>query len=175
MALVKKSTLGTRKRPSVSDEGAPSETPAAITKRTPVRRASADRAVTVVERIDQATEELASGLAEASAASTELQQSMTRIASGAEEAAGAAQESLGSVGALGKAFESARERAEASQRRAEGVRQPALSRPSPRRPTGRSRIRAKDQRRAWPSSRRPCAGSRMPRPRRAVHRPKKTN
>ncbi|MES2147958.1 MAG: methyl-accepting chemotaxis protein [Pseudomonadota bacterium] len=121
MALVKKSALGTRAKVAPSEEGAPPAIATHPAKRSPARRPSAERTVTVVERIDQATEELASGLAEASSASTELQHSMTRIASGAEEAAGAAQESLGSVGALGKAFESARERAAASQRRAEAV------------------------------------------------------
>ncbi len=121
MALVKKSALGTRAKAGLSEEGAALEIAASPAKRTAARRPSAERKVTVVERIDQATEELASGLAEASSASMELQQSMTRIASGAEEAAGAAQESLGSVGALGKAFESARERAGASLRLAEAV------------------------------------------------------
>ncbi|WP_341850209.1 methyl-accepting chemotaxis protein [Sphingomonas natans] len=77
-----------------------------------VRRApSKASAATVIERIDQATQELASGLAEASAASVELQQSMDRISSGAEEAAGAAQESLGAIAALGAAFQKARDRA----------------------------------------------------------------
>jgi len=119
MALVKKSTLGSRNKAVATPEISAGDAPPV--RRARVRPSAAPAVETVVERIDQATEELASGLAEASSASTELQQSMTRIASGAEEAAGAAQESLGAVGALGKAFESARRRAEASQHRAESV------------------------------------------------------
>ena len=47
---------------------------------------------TIAERVAAATQELASGLTEASAATTELARSMAQIASGAEEAAGASQE-----------------------------------------------------------------------------------
>ncbi|MDO6416718.1 methyl-accepting chemotaxis protein [Sphingomonas sp. BIUV-7] len=107
MALVKKSTL---RSPSRTVGASPDEQMAA--PRPVVRRApSKASAATVIERIDQATQELASGLAEASAASVELQQSMDRISSGAEEAAGAAQESLGAIAALGAAFQKARDRA----------------------------------------------------------------
>jgi methyl-accepting chemotaxis protein len=116
MALVKKSTLGARPRKALTL----SLEPMAAPKRT-ARKSAPTRAATVVQRIDQATQELASGLAEASAASTELQQSMDRISSGAEEAAGAAQESLGAIAALGTAFEKARERAEEARRRSESV------------------------------------------------------
>jgi methyl-accepting chemotaxis protein len=114
MALVKKTALGTRKRLA-----APVEAPAA--PKPAVRRTAPARAMTVVQRIDQATQELASGLAEASAASTELQHAMDQISSGAEEAAGAAQESLGAIAALGAAFQKARERAEESRRQSETV------------------------------------------------------
>jgi methyl-accepting chemotaxis protein len=117
MALVKKSTLGTRKRLAPT---ATAEMPAAP-KPAPRRATTPARAATVIQRIDQATQELASGLAEASAASIELQQSMDRISSGAEEAAGAAQESLGAIAALGAAFLKARERAEESRRQSEIV------------------------------------------------------
>jgi methyl-accepting chemotaxis protein len=120
MALVKKSTLGARRIagvPSVSpDAAAP---PQASKPRLPPAKASA---ATVFDRIDQAAQNLSSGLTQASAASTQLQQSMGRIASGAEEAAGAAQESLGSIGALGAAFEAARTRAASAKVRADAVR-----------------------------------------------------
>lgn len=115
MALVKKTALGTRKRAPVAAEAPAPPKPA------PRRMTSTARATDLVERIDQATEELASGLAEASAASIELQQSMDQISSGAEEAAGAAQESLGAIAALGTAFQKARERAEDSRRQSEIV------------------------------------------------------
>src|ERR1043165_7226523 len=49
-------------------------------------------AQTVMERVAAATEQLASGLTEASAATTQLSGSMQQIAAGAEEAAAASQE-----------------------------------------------------------------------------------
>ncbi len=77
--------------------------------------------MTAVDRIEAATEELASGLAESASAAAELQRAMDHISSGAEEAAGAAQESLGLIGALVTGFRDARDRAEASRRQAELV------------------------------------------------------
>ena len=118
MALVKKSALGSGRKAASTPT---TEVGASPAPRKPTRRVGAARATTVVERIDQATQELASGLAEAAAASVELQQSMDRISSGAEEAAGAAQESLGAITALGAGFQKARERAEGSRRQAENV------------------------------------------------------
>jgi methyl-accepting chemotaxis protein len=115
MALVKKSTLGGRTK---AVPAAPAiEAPAA---KPPVKRRPR-QTETALNRIDQATQELAGGLAEAAAASAELERAMDQISSGAEEAAGAAQESLGQVGALGRSFREARERAELSRRQAETV------------------------------------------------------
>ncbi|AOH83988.1 chemotaxis protein [Sphingomonas panacis] len=118
MALVKKSTLSARGGAAPAAEPTPD---VAVTSgaRKPARRSQPSG--TAVERIDQATQELASGIGEASAAAAELQRAMDQIASGAEEAAGAAQESLGSIGALGENFRDARERAEASRRQTETV------------------------------------------------------
>ncbi|MBF7015556.1 methyl-accepting chemotaxis protein (plasmid) [Novosphingobium resinovorum] len=118
MALVKKSTLGSRARgtTSAAAEVAPSAE-VSTTRRPAARRKSA----TPTERIDQATQELASGLGEASAAAAELQRTMAQISSGAEEAAGAAQESLGLIAALGMNFRDARSRAEQSRRQTEAV------------------------------------------------------
>lgn len=114
MALVKKATLARR-----GAEGkAPSIEPAQVKSPLP-RKPRAGRATSAVDRIDQATEELASGLAEAAAASGELQRSVDQISSGAEEAAGAAQESLGLIGALRGAFAQASEQANAYQRQTE--------------------------------------------------------
>lgn len=118
MALVKKSTLGSRAKgtTSAAAEVAPSAE-VSTTRRPAARRKSA----TPTERIDQATQELASGLGEASAAAAELQRTMDQISSGAEEAAGAAQESLGLIAALGMNFRDARSRAEQSHRQTEAV------------------------------------------------------
>ena len=52
---------------------------------------------TIAERVAAATEELASGLTQASAATKELGRSMEQIASGAEEAAGASQEQSAAI------------------------------------------------------------------------------
>ncbi len=121
MALVKKSALGTKTQAAGGATASAEPTTGAPKSRTQARPRAPTTTATVVERIDQATQELASGLSEASAAATELQQSMDRISSGAEEAAGAAQESLGSITALGASFQKARERAQASRRQAETV------------------------------------------------------
>ncbi|WP_300972942.1 methyl-accepting chemotaxis protein [Sphingomonas sp. LHG3406-1] len=86
----------------------------------PVRRTAlpptADRKERAVEQIGAATEELASGLTEASASANQLRQAMEQIATGSEEAAGAAQESLAAIQQLGKAFEEARAEAELAQK-----------------------------------------------------------
>ncbi|WP_260924623.1 methyl-accepting chemotaxis protein [Novosphingobium sp. 9] len=118
MALVKKSTLSSRANGPTSDlaKGTPSAKVSA-TRRPAAKRRSASP----TERIDQATQELASGLGEASAAAAELQRTMDQISSGAEEAAGAAQESLGLIAALGTNFRDARSRAEQSRRQTEAV------------------------------------------------------
>lgn len=73
---------------------------------------SSGRSATAIERIDQATQELASGIAQAAAAAAQLQRSADQISSGAEEAAGAAQESLGLIAALSTSFKGARESSE---------------------------------------------------------------
>jgi methyl-accepting chemotaxis protein len=119
MALVKKTALGTR-----VSKGAPApEVPARPIpprKARPVSR-DASLATSVVDRIDQATLELGSGLNEAAAAAGELQRAMDQIASGAEEAAGASQESLGLIATLGTSFGEARDRAGLARRQVEAV------------------------------------------------------
>ncbi|HUD27602.1 MAG TPA: methyl-accepting chemotaxis protein [Novosphingobium sp.] len=117
MALVKKSTLGSRAKPAAAPSPAAPPVAAPPRRRTARGRAPAS----AVDRIDQATQELASGLGEASAAAAELQRTMDQISSGAEEAAGAAQESLGLIGALAANFREARARAEDSRRQTEAV------------------------------------------------------
>lgn len=115
MALVKKSTLGPRATPVLREPDGPS--PAT---RAP-RRAATKRPANALDRIDQATQELASGIGEAAAAASELQRSMDQISSGAEEAAGASQESLGLIGALNLNFREARENAEGARRQTDIV------------------------------------------------------
>ena len=116
MALVKKSTLA--KRPP-SKAATATEPPVAPARKPTMRRSAAPNANTVAERIAAASQELASGLAEAASAAAELQRSMDQISTGAEEAAGAAQESLGLINSLTAEFQAARERAEASRRQTE--------------------------------------------------------
>jgi len=117
MALVKKTTLGS-KAPSRSSSPA---APAKPISSTPKPRRAANTGSGVRDRIDAATQELASGLAESASAAAELQRAIDQISSGAEEAAGAAQESSGLITALAAGFGSARDRAEASRRQAELV------------------------------------------------------
>lgn len=121
MALVKKSTLGSRDRiAAVPAAPAPEVAlPKASRRRSPSKAVNAPS--NAIARIDQATQELASGLGEAASASSQLQRSIDQISSGAEEAAGAAQESLGLMTALNTNFRDARERAEAGRRQTDAV------------------------------------------------------
>ncbi|MDV3456039.1 methyl-accepting chemotaxis protein [Sphingomonas sp. HF-S4] len=121
MALVKKSTLGSRAKPAASSE--PPEAPPSVRAAAPRK---ARRPANALERMDQATQELASGIGEAAAAAGELQRAVDSISSSAEEAAGASQESLGLIGALTVNFRDAREGAEAALRQA-GAAQDAFS------------------------------------------------
>jgi methyl-accepting chemotaxis protein len=73
------------------------------------------------ERIAAASEELASGLTQASAAAEELRRSMEQIASGAEEAAGASHEQVAAVKAMVSSLTSASAQAESARRRTEVV------------------------------------------------------
>jgi methyl-accepting chemotaxis protein len=118
MALVKTSALPDRGGSRLpSDEGNPPGT------QPPARRAASQRRTLervrarqqkAAERIGAATEELASGVAEASSAAEELRRAMEQIATGAEEAAGASQQSLSAIVSLGASFSEARTHAEAA-------------------------------------------------------------
>ncbi|WP_209379614.1 methyl-accepting chemotaxis protein [Pararoseomonas baculiformis] len=68
------------------------------------------------ERVGAASEQLAAGVVEASAAAGQLRRALEQIASAAEEAAGATQESQGTISSLGAAFVQAKERADDSRR-----------------------------------------------------------
>ena len=113
MALIKKSKLNVGTAQPVAERP---PVPARTAKRVPVRHQDK-----VSERLAAATEELARGLMDASAAAEELRRSMEQIASGASEAAGASQEQLSAIKQVVSSLGEARAQAEASRRRTEGV------------------------------------------------------
>ncbi|MDB5572558.1 MAG: chemotaxis protein [Hyphomicrobiales bacterium] len=124
MALVKTSKIS-------AEAGAPGPSPAIASYEAPhaqprprgraAELAPAEPVDRLSQRVAAATEELASGLTEASAAAEELGQSMRQIASGAEEAAGASQEQLSALRRVASNLSATREQAEASRRRADIV------------------------------------------------------
>jgi methyl-accepting chemotaxis protein len=117
MALVKTSDLpGKGNVRAVSGDAAAQpdlDRRGGVTQRRLTDRAKA-RKQKVAERIGAATEQLASGIAEASSAAEELRRAMEQIASGAEEAAGSSQESLSAIMNLAASFAEAREHADVS-------------------------------------------------------------
>lgn len=115
MALAKKSALGLRKP---AGEPVPPTLQSAPAR---ARSAISSRPGNAMERIEQASLELAAGLDDAAAAAAELNAAMGQISSGAEGAADAARESLSMVAALGTNFRELRERTEAAQRQSDVV------------------------------------------------------
>jgi len=118
MALVKKSNLGARDKEKLVDS-VTAELPAPPLR--PRTARGAQRPANAIEGIDQAVQELGSGIAQASAAASELQRSMDQIASGAQEAAGASQESLGLIASLSAGFREASTRAKDARRQIDAV------------------------------------------------------
>jgi methyl-accepting chemotaxis protein len=119
MSLVKTSkiTPGGRKQPAPT--GSPGfAKPNGGRSRSP----AAGQGDKIAERVAAASEELASGLAEASAAAEELRRSMEQIASGAEQAAGGAQEQLAAIKSVVANLGSARVQADMSRKGTETVR-----------------------------------------------------
>ncbi|MCO6419011.1 methyl-accepting chemotaxis protein [Siccirubricoccus sp. KC 17139] len=117
MALIKTSELPSRG----SGRAAPANgaTPPAAPPPTDERRAasrSRARRQKAIERISIASEELAAGVAEASAAAEQLLHGLQQMASAAEEAAGAAQESQSAIAGLGASFAEAHQQASRSSR-----------------------------------------------------------
>jgi methyl-accepting chemotaxis protein len=114
MALVKKSRIA-----------ADAEKPATLAAaRGPVPRVvrkphSTAGSQTIAERLAAATEELASGLAQAAVATEELGRSMEQIAGGAEQAAGASQEQSNAIRQIVGDLSAARTEADESGRRCE--------------------------------------------------------
>ncbi|HEX9159545.1 MAG TPA: methyl-accepting chemotaxis protein, partial [Rhizomicrobium sp.] len=116
MSLVKTTKISSNKPgPSGSTATLPAAKPRASTP-----TASRGRS-TLSERIAAATEQLASGLTEASAAADQLRRSMEQIASGAEEAAGASQEQVAAIKRIFATLRTTRNEAETSRRRTEAV------------------------------------------------------
>jgi methyl-accepting chemotaxis protein len=115
MALMKTSALASRKieREPVKLAPPPAMPAAAKNGVAPhrVRERQRVRQEKAAERIGAATEQMASGMAEASAASEELRRALEQIAGATEEAAGAAQESHAAVQSLSRIFVQARDQA----------------------------------------------------------------
>ena len=122
MALIKKSKLTSGTAPASPQAPAP-RPPVRTAQLTngAAKRASGRPQDRISERLAAATEELASGLTEASAAAEELRRAMEQIASGASEAAGASQEQLAAIKQVVASLGAARSQAEASRRRTEAV------------------------------------------------------
>ena len=114
MALVKKTKIGQAASKPASDAAiAPSEKP-----RVPHKPAKQQ---TVFERVAAATEQLASGVLEASSATRELERALEQIASGAEEAAGASQEQSAALKRIVGTFAAARAEADRAGRRSDAL------------------------------------------------------
>jgi methyl-accepting chemotaxis protein len=122
MALVKTSKIPgaaakTRRAPSVPARPPEPKVPLPPTGKA-ARRPQSDK---ISERVAAATEELASGLTEASAAAEELRRSMEQIAAGAEEASGASHEQLEAVKSVAANLRIARTEADTAKRRTEST------------------------------------------------------
>jgi methyl-accepting chemotaxis protein len=122
MTLVKTSKIaGSAAKTRRSGEAA---RPAVVAQPTASRNRGNGKALgkdKVSERVAAATEELASGLAQASAAAEELRRSMEQISAGAEEAAGASQEQLTAIKQVSTNLVAARSEADNSRRRTESA------------------------------------------------------
>jgi methyl-accepting chemotaxis protein len=118
MALVKTTKIapGKAKEPAPVAKLAPPE----IAKPN-VRNRTDHGKATITARVAAATEQLASGITQSSAAAEELRRSMEQIASGAEEAAGASQEQLAAIKRIIANLNTARGRAGDTRRQTEAV------------------------------------------------------
>ena len=118
MALVKKSKIAAdNAKPTIAAVSSP-----VVPAKSNLRHAMpVPQNQTISERVAAATEELASGLAQASAATKELGRSMEQIASGADEAAGASQEQSAAIKRIVAHLSAGRAAADTSGRRSEAV------------------------------------------------------
>lgn len=122
MPLVKTSKITPAGRKQADPTGSPPSPRLAKPNGGKSRSSVATQGDKVAERIAAATEELASGLAEASAAAEELRRSMEQIASGAEQAAGGAQEQLAAIKSVVGNLGAARAQADRARKDTETVR-----------------------------------------------------
>ena len=121
MALVKNSKLAADGARTAAKAAGANPTPAPKPAARPRAAVAVSADNKVSERLAAATEELASGLAEASAAAEELRRAMEEIASGAEEAAGSSQEQLGAIKSVLANLGAARVQVEDTRRRTDAV------------------------------------------------------
>jgi methyl-accepting chemotaxis protein len=120
MALVKTSKIGA----GAMKSPAPTKSILSVTggdAKTRGRKPAVTRHAKASERVAAATEQLASGLAEAAAAAEELRRAMEQIASGGEEAAGASQEQLAAIRRVVQNLNRARDQSEISRGRTGAV------------------------------------------------------
>ena len=121
-SLMKTSLLASRAEVGRTPRTVVMPTPAIKTRRKPSVLASpAGRNQKIEERIAVASEQLASGIAEAASAAEELRRAMEQISSGAEEAAAAAQQTLAVASATSLTLVQARERADQARGRTEAL------------------------------------------------------
>jgi methyl-accepting chemotaxis protein len=120
MPLVKKTKMAPSVTPAVTPRATPKGPPTPA-KGATTATAAPGRQQTAAERIAAATEQLASGLAQAAAATKQLGRSMEQIASGAEEAAGASEEQSTAIKRIVTRLATARADADSSTRRTENV------------------------------------------------------
>jgi methyl-accepting chemotaxis protein len=122
MALVKTTKIKSRS-PKIGEVAATAKPAPAPAAGASIRKASSRPGQdSLFERLAAATEELAAGLAQASAAGQELRSSMEQIAGGAEEASGASQEQLAAIKVIADTLRTARGEAESLRRRTEPLR-----------------------------------------------------
>jgi methyl-accepting chemotaxis protein len=123
MALVKTSKIaGSEAKSRRSTKAISLSNPQTVLSASRIRRAGngIDKDQ-ISARVAAATEELASGLSQASAAAEELRRSMEQIAAGADEAAGASQEQLAAIKQAAGNLTTARGEADNSRRRTEAA------------------------------------------------------
>jgi methyl-accepting chemotaxis protein len=118
MALVKKSKINAE---ATNPAAQPPRPPVAPAKSNPQRALPHAGNQTIAERVAAATEQLAAGLTQSSAATSELGRSMEQIASGAEEAASASQEQSAAIKRIVAELGAARIAAEGTGKRSDAA------------------------------------------------------
>jgi len=118
-SLMKTSALATHGSLNPVSAATPAAAPSRPRKRRKAAPPQNDRRDKIEARVAAASQELAGGITEATAAAEQLRRAMEQIASGAEEAASASHETLAVAGSASAALIQARERADAARRRTE--------------------------------------------------------